>query len=144
MALFVAAVIYILDRLTKSIIIAGLSQSQSVMVIPNIFHITLILNKGTAFGLFKNQSIFFVLLSLLVISVIILYICKNKLRNIILSIALGLILGGAVGNLVDRIRFGYVVDFLDFRIWPVFNIADSAITIGLALLAWNILCIPSS
>lgn len=140
MTFFIAAVVYIIDRFTKSMIVGSVSQGESLRAIPNIFHITLVLNKGTAFGLFKTQEPFFVLLSLFVISFIILYVWKNKLRDVTLSIALGLILGGAVGNLIDRIRFGYVIDFLDFRIWPVFNIADSAITIGLAILAWSIFC----
>lgn len=135
----IASLILILDRITKIIIKGRLLQGESRIILPNLFHITLVLNKGAAFGLFKDQRIFFVSLSCLTILFIIIYIRRNDLKCISSSLALGLILGGAAGNLIDRIRFGYVIDFLDFRIWPVFNVADSSITIGAVMLLCNIL-----
>lgn len=134
-----ASLVLILDRITKHIFFTILSQGQSIKILPNIFHITLVLNKGAAFGVFRGQRTIFILLSILTIALIIFYIGKNRQKGVLLPLALGLILGGAIGNLIDRIRFGYVIDFLDFRIWPVFNIADSALTIGAVILALNIL-----
>ena len=140
--------VYVLDRITKVLVVKNIVQDQSVALIPNIFHITLVYNNGTAFGLFKDQNTPLLWLSLAVIIFIISYIWKKgRDTSWSISLSLGLILGGALGNLTDRIRLGYIIDFIDFRIWPVFNIADSAITIGLIILAWKILtkrCIQSS
>jgi len=135
----IALAVLAIDRLTKYIIYKSLSCGQSVKVLPDIFHLTLVLNKGVAFGLFREQKTFFLLVAFLAIPFIIYYVFKNHHKVIGLPLASGLILGGAVGNLIDRIRFGYVIDFLDFRVWPVFNIADSCITIGAVLLGYNIL-----
>ena len=147
----VALVILVLDRITKFAVTKNLLQGHSIKIMPGIFHITLISNNGTAFGLFRNQNTFFIIFSALVIISIIAYSSKARPARLIhlqhrsggpagpASLALGLILGGAIGNLVDRIKFGYIIDFLDFRIWPVFNIADSAITIGVIILIWSIL-----
>lgn len=139
-----ASAAYLLDRLTKLLAFSGLSDSQSITVIPNIFHITLVLNKGVAFGLLKDQKVLFISVSLLAILFIMVYASRHRAMGAILSSSLGLILGGAAGNLVDRIRFGYVIDFIDFRIWPVFNVADSCITIGTLLLAWRVLGIKAN
>ena len=143
-----ASVVLVLDRLTKYVVMKTLSQGQSIKVVPGIFHISLVLNKGSAFGLFKGQRLLFVSLSTLVIFFICSYIWQKKRQYSFVAFALGLILSGAIGNLIDRLAFGYVIDFLDFRIWPVFNIADSAITIGTMIIIWKILkrkrCIPSS
>ena len=132
----VSLTVIILDQLVKSVVSGNLYLGQSLPVIKNIFHITLVHNTGVAFGLFKNLSSFFILVS----AAVILYILKDLLINhrcysLRKKIAFSLVLGGACGNLIDRFHLGYIVDFLDFRIWPVFNIADSAITIGIFLLA---------
>ena|SRR3989338_3311065 len=127
-----------LDQLSKFIITRCLSQNQSIPLIQGIFHLTLIHNRGAAFGILRNQVPLFISTSILAIILIYFNLKKNKHRKAY-SIALSLILGGALGNLIDRLFFGYVIDFLDFRIWPVFNIADSAITIAAVLLGWEIL-----
>lgn len=139
MTLTVAVLIFILDRVTKYIAVNYLAPGQSAEIIRNIFHFTLVLNSGAAFGLFRGGTIVFIILSLLVIAFIVVYIFRQKTKDTAISVALGLVLGGAAGNLLDRARFGYVIDFLDFRVWPVFNIADSAITVGAALLVLRIL-----
>ena len=133
--LSVSSFIVIVDRLTKYILFRNLSEGESVRVVPGLFHITLVLNSGAAFGLFKGRSVFFTLSTAFVIVFICFYIWRGKCRDLLILAALGLILGGAVGNLIDRVVFGYVIDFLDFRIWPVFNIADASITIGAFILA---------
>lgn len=139
-----AAFVCILDRLIKLIVIENLSCGQSIRILPNIFHLTLVLNTGTAFGLFKNNNAFFISASFIIIIFLVIYIWKYKPVKPVLLLSTGLILGGAIGNLIDRVKFGYIIDFLDFRIWPVFNIADSAISIGVILLIWQILFKPKS
>lgn len=127
-----------LDQLSKFIITRCLLQNQSIPLIKGIFHLTLIHNRGAAFGILRNQVPLFIFTSILAIILIYFNLKKNKHRKAY-SIALSLILGGALGNLIDRLFFGYVIDFIDLRIWPVFNIADSAITIAAVLLGWEIL-----
>lgn len=135
----ICLLILILDQLTKASITASLLPGQSVPLIKNIFHISLVHNTGIAFGLLKNQAIFFVFIAVIVIvSISLDFIYNAKHYTLTKRIALGLVMGGALGNLVDRLRLNYVIDFLDFRIWPVFNIADSAITVGVFLLAIEI------
>lgn len=128
--------VFIFDQLAKKYISKSLALGSSIPVIKNIFHLTLVHNTGVAFGLFKNQQVFFIIITSIVILYIALALFLNRKQNSLSSrIAFGLILGGACGNLFDRLRLGFIVDFFDFRIWPVFNIADSAITLGIFLLA---------
>ena len=134
MFFIIALVVFFLDQASKFAIISKMSQGQSIAVLDNIFHITYIHNAGAAFGLFANQTSFFIVITLLVITAMVIFYWRLQSKDGILPISLGLIVGGSLGNLVDRVRFGEVIDFLDFRIWPVFNLADSAIVIGAALL----------
>ncbi len=134
-----------IDQITKILVLKNLKPNVSLPLINNVFNLTYVKNTGTAFGLFLNQTTLFIIISIITSIAIILYLkfpslfkIKTKLQ-VSIELALCLILGGAMGNLIDRIRFGYVIDFLDFRIWPVFNVADSAITAGAAVLAWRIL-----
>ena len=134
------SVILALDQLTKFIINRLLLLHQSVPVIRGVFHLTLVHNRGAAFGILKNQVWFFILTSAFVIILIYQNLKSNaKKLSFAYRASLILILAGAIGNLIDRLILGYVIDFLDFRIWPVFNIADSAITVGAVLLAYSIL-----
>lgn len=118
-----------LDQVTKNHILRILTLGESIPIIKNIFHLSLVQNTGIAFGLFQGKGIFFIISAVLIIFILI-FLLGLEPKNFKLSFPLALILGGAIGNLIDRLRFGFVVDFLDFRVWPVFNIADSAITIG--------------
>jgi signal peptidase II len=118
---------------------ANLILHQSIPVIRNIFHLTLIHNRGAAFGILKDQSYFFIFMSLLAVIFIYLRLRESQNEEKLLEFALIFILAGTVGNLIDRISFGYVIDFLDFRIWPVFNIADSSITVGAIVLFYTLL-----
>ena len=99
-------------------------------------HIT---NKGAAFGIFPAFSTFFSVVPIVVVIVMLFYYRHLPNEQWVLNVALGLQLGGALGNFIDRIRVGHVVDFIDFKVWPVFNIADSSIVVGVALLALSIL-----
>jgi len=139
-----------LDQLTKFLVTKKLLLNQSLPIIRGIVHFTLIHNRGAAFGLLKNQVYLFILTSIFAIILIYLGLKNTKHKKLsvypaparrsgIYTLSLSLILAGALGNLVDRLCLGYVIDFLDLRIWPVFNIADSAITIGAILLGWSIL-----
>jgi len=140
MIFIIVVLILALDQLTKFIVISNLAIHQSIPVVKNIFYITLVSNRGAAFGILKNQVPLFIFVALFAIGLIYVNMSKSGFKKVSLyKISLALILAGAIGNLIDRLRFGYVVDFLDFRIWPVFNIADSAITIGAILLGWMIL-----
>ena len=134
-----------IDRLSKIFFSRLLDLNESIAVIRNIFHFTLVHNTGIAFGLFKDSGGAFIIIPLILTGLLIynIYYYRHSAhlsRTYIM--AFSLILGGAIGNLIDRIAFGYVIDFIDFRIWPVFNIADSAITVGAAIILFK--CIPSS
>ena len=134
---YLVVAILFLDQLTKYIIGQTIPLGESIPIINNIFHLTHILNRGAAFGIFKNQNLFFIIVAIIAIIFILISLKRKKTPQI--EIALCFILSGAIGNLIDRIRLNAVIDFLDFRIWPVFNIADSAITIGTGLLILQIL-----
>lgn len=128
-----------IDQFSKALVRLKLGLGESIPIIRNILHFTHVRNTGSAFGLFKNSTLFFVLISvvaIIFISILILRSIKKRdfLSRPVFDSGLILIMSGALGNLIDRLRFGYVLDFIDFRIWPVFNIADSAITIGTFLL----------
>lgn len=126
--------IVLLDQLSKIFILENLIPGKSIPIIKSVFHLTLVLNKGGAFGILSGLTSFFILISLIVIGVILAVLAREVFRNEPIprniKTALVCIMAGAGSNLIDRLRFGCVIDFLDFRIWPVFNIADSAITLG--------------
>ena len=129
-----ALFVFILDQLTKSLIRQNIQLNQSIPIIKNALHLTYITNTGSAFGLFKGLNLFFILFSIIVIIAIFYYLRKIVKNKKLLQFAVGLLLGGTIGNLIDRIVYGAVTDFIDFRIWPVFNAADSAVTISAILL----------
>lgn len=134
-----AVLILLIDQGSKYIVKTTMTLYESIPVIPNIFHLTYIENPGAAFGLLANQRVFFVIITVIILTTIIYFYYKLKGENLILRVALGMVVGGAIGNLIDRLRIGAVTDFLDFRIWPVFNIADSAIVVGMIYLAYQII-----
>ena len=136
-----AVSIAVVDRLTKIFFSENLGFGESIPVIKNIFHFTLVHNTGIAFGLFKHHGVVFIIVPIIAIALLVFNLYYYRHNNEVLSLeyilAFSLILGGAIGNLIDRILYGYVIDFIDFRIWPVFNIADSAITIGAVIIAFK-------
>ena len=139
--ILISLTIVILDQLTKAVIANYLILHQSIEIIGGFFNITYIRNPGAAFGLFHDSGEVFRTIFLIGVSIValgaIFFVYRRVKANFPACIALSLIAGGAIGNLVDRIRFGEVTDFLDFYIgqyhWPAFNVADSAITIGVFL-----------
>jgi len=125
--------VLIIDQLLKVVVVSKLNVFENVWIIKNIFSITLVYNYGAAFGILQSQTLLLIILSLAVILFV--WINRKKLAGYptLFQIGLALALGGAFGNLVDRIRLGYVIDFLDFQVWPVFNLADIAIVAGVGL-----------
>ena len=120
----------LLDQLSKLLVRNLLAPGNSVGVI-GFFRITRVENPGAAFGLLPNYQFIFLLTTALVVFFIFAYYRRLKPNDYLIKLALGLELGGALGNLIDRVFLGQVTDFFDFRIWPVFNVADIAIVLGL-------------
>jgi signal peptidase II len=137
MIFIIVTSVILLDQVTKFLALKFLQLNTPVPLIKNFLNLTLVHNRGAAFGLFQNQLLLFVLVSFFAIALI-LYNLKNKTNSTIFKFSLSLILGACIGNLIDRLRFGFVVDFLDLRFWPVFNIADSVITIAALFLTWEL------
>ena len=137
--IWLAALVVLLDQLTKNIVVAMMAEGQSIPIIPNIFHLTYILNPGAAFGMFAHNRTFFICVALLVL-VIVWWFRKEILAEpLCVRAGTALFIGGAVGNLIDRAENGMVVDFFDFRIWPIFNVADIAICVGVGFIIWNLI-----
>ena len=122
------------DQLTKHLVVVSFTPGESLPLIPHVLHLTYVQNTGAAFGLLKGQQTLFIGLSLLVIGWMVWELLTKPSLLVVPMWACSLILGGSVGNLLDRLRLGSVVDFIDLRVWPVFNVGDSAITVGVTLL----------
>ena len=137
------AALIVADQLTKLYISSSMSYHQSIQVIEDFFHITYTHNIGAAFSLLEGQKWFFVLTAFVACVGIVSYINKSKDVTKLSKFALVLIMGGAIGNMIDRVVYGYVIDFLDFYIFgydfPVFNFADCCITIGTGLLLLSLI-----
>jgi len=143
-----AASVIAIDQLTKAVITEKLFMYGTHKVIDGFFNLVYVMNPGAAFGFLSRtpelfRYSFFIGITVLAMLLIIYYLVKSENEKAIITLSLALIFGGAVGNLIDRIRFGAVVDFLDFYIgnwhWPAFNAADSAITVGAALMLWEMI-----
>ena len=138
-----ALLIVATDQISKLWIRSNLTIGESVFEV-GFFRLTYIHNSGAAFGLFQGQSFLLTIIALVGVSALLLYayLFHHKfpfLGNRLGKLALGLVLGGTVGNLIDRINIGYVTDFINFNLWPAFNIADSAIFVGIIMLAFSLL-----
>ena len=134
----VSAVVVVLDQITKALTRSNMDLYDSVPVITNFFHLTYVTNDGMAFGLnFPGGIYVFSVVSIILTAIIFMYLWKEQNNHILMRLSLALILAGAIGNLIDRLRFGEVVDFFDFMIgdfhWYIFNVADSSVTIGMIL-----------
>lgn len=134
----IVAVTLIVDQFSKYLITSGMETGESLAVFPPVFYITYVLNPGAAFGMLPNQTNLFIIVSMLVITGVLIGYRFLPRERVWTYIALGMVAGGAMGNLIDRVRMGLVIDFLDFRVWPVFNLADSAIVIGAVILVLDV------
>ncbi|HLA40376.1 MAG TPA: signal peptidase II [Candidatus Glassbacteria bacterium] len=146
--LWISLAVLLLDQLTKLAVVAKFSHDSTISIIPGLFRLVRVENRGIAFGMFSDSpspltSIIMVLISVAAIGLVGVLLWQNPPSAARSGAGLALILGGAAGNLIDRLARGHVVDFLDFYLgsyhWPAFNIADSAISIGAATLLWDLL-----
>ena len=140
LGLAIAAVVLIVDQIVKAWVLSWLGPAPVAVALTSFVNLVSVWNYGISFGLFNTGSAaaayLFVILALAIASALVVWLKRTDRR--LIAAALGLIIGGAIGNIVDRLRFGAVYDFLDFHVlgwhWPAFNVADSAVSIGVALL----------
>jgi signal peptidase II len=129
----VAIAAVIADQLTKAIVTNRLDLNDQVHIVGpfSIHHVT---NSGIAFGLFASATSIVIFLTMLAVAWMLYFFARSGARHPVLPVALGLVIGGSVSNLIDRVRLGHVTDFLDFKYWPAFNLADTFIVVGVAAL----------
>lgn len=135
----VATLVVIIDQITKAIVRSVIPIGESLPVIPGVVYLTHIANSGAAFGILQNNRVIFLVATAIVIGLILYFQRTLAKENRSVNLFLGLVMGGSIGNLIDRVTTGSVTDFIDFRFWPVFNVADSAIVIGAIFLGMIIL-----
>ena len=128
-----------LDQFTKNIVMRSMVPGQSIPLIQDVFHLTYVLNPGAAFGILSNQRMFLLITGAVLIAATAYFYPLLKKSDGCLKLGATSILSGAVANLIDRVQTGYVVDFFDFRVWPVFNVADIAIVLGMGFMIYSIL-----
>ena len=129
-------VFLVLDQLLKYWIRSNMTIGQSIPVISGIFHITYIENPGAAFGILANHRILFLLLTIAITGIMVYLYLSLRNKKSLAALSLGLVISGAAGNFIDRFLRGTVTDMFDFQIWPIFNIADICICIGIAILCY--------
>ena len=139
LSLTVAAIIFIMDQWSKfSILQQPELSTDKAIEITSFFNLVLVFNRGVSFGMFaeQNQPLILIAIAAIILSILLVWLWRNS--SIMVAVGVGFIIGGAIGNVVDRLRYGAVVDFLDFHInnlhWPAFNIADSFVFIGVVVL----------
>lgn len=137
--ILVSVGLLLIDQWSKWLVMKKMLIGQSIPVIDHVFYMTFVRNPGAAFSMLPYKTTFFVIITLAVIIGILVYVSRIPKEKILFKTGLALMLGGAVGNLIDRIRFGSVIDFFDFRVWPVFNVADMGICVGVGILLFEII-----
>ncbi|MPY73659.1 MAG: signal peptidase II [Alphaproteobacteria bacterium] len=143
LGLLIAVPIVVFDQLTKWWVLADLMDPPQAVAVTSFFNLVLVWNRGVSFGLFDSDSHWGpIVLSAFALAIsVVLVVWLRKVGSRLPAVAIGMVLGGAIGNVIDRVRFGAVVDFLDFHAfgyhWPAFNVADSAISIGVGLLLYD-------
>lgn len=136
--LLISLAVILVDQITKHYAM-NLKGKENIIIIEDFLEFTYLENRGAAFGILQGKSLLFVIIAVLVIAYIIYFLVKNPDLHLLIKISFALIIGGAIGNLIDRLVRGYVVDFIFVRFWgyydfPVFNVADMAVVIGVILL----------
>ena len=136
--IIISIILLCIDQISKLLVVNLLTKTDSITIIKNFFYLTYINNDGAAISILVGKRIFLILIAVLVIVMLIRYIKKNNIQNKLELVSISLIIGGSLGNLMDRVVRGYVIDFLDFKIFnynfPIFNLADTFIVIGVFLL----------
>lgn len=145
MEFFLIGFIIFADQMSKYAAIKFLKDKRPLNIIDNFFQLNYVENRGAAFGILEHKRLFFVIITLLILAFLLFYLIKNHtILSIYTKLSLSMLIGGAAGNLIDRIRFGYVVDFISFKLkgiynFPVFNLADTFIVISTFLIVFIIL-----
>ena len=136
--IIISIILLCIDQISKLLVVNLLTKTDSITIIKNFFYLTYINNDGAAFSILVGKRIFLILIAVLAIVMLIRYIKKNNIQNKLELVSISLIIGGSLGNLMDRVVRGYVIDFLDFKIFnynfPIFNLAATFIVIGVFLL----------
>ena len=136
--IIISIILLCIDQISKLLVVNLLTKTDSITIIKNFFYLTYINNDGAAFSILVGKRIFLILIAVLVTVMLIRYIKKNNIQYKLELVSISLIIGGSLGNLMDRVVRGYVIDFLDFKIFnynfPIFNLADTFIVIGVFLL----------
>lgn len=141
----VALMIFGVDQVSKYLVLTRLALGESWNPVPGLgryVSVTHVINPGAAFGLFPDQGSLFAVIAVVVVLAILVYYRYLPARNPLVRLSLALQLGGALGNLADRLQHGFVIDFIDFKIWPVFNLADITIVTGVGILAYFLMQMP--
>ena len=138
--LFVSLPLYAVDQLTKHLVLRFISAYEARIIVPDFFSLVNVTNTGAAFGSFKGNNVFFILISIIALVVVTILLLRPRLRDPWRDLSLALLLAGILGNLTDRLLYGHVIDFLLFNLhvryadpWPAFNVADSCISIAVVL-----------
>ena len=138
--LFLSLPLYALDQLTKQLVLRFISPYEARIIVPDFFSLVNVTNTGAAFGSFKGNNVFFILISIIALVVVTILLLRARLRDAWRDLSLALLLAGILGNLTDRLLYGHVIDFLLFNLhvryadpWPAFNVADSCISIAVVL-----------
>ncbi|MBP2663399.1 MAG: lspA [Firmicutes bacterium] len=138
----IATTIILIDQCSKQYIQSQMLPGMSIPVVDGIFHITYVLNPGAAFGILENQRMLFIAIALVMLGLTVYFLKHIPEPFRLMRLGLSLLSGGAIGNVIDRVQTGYVVDFFDFRIWPVFNLADIAIVTGVGCVIYALVFMP--
>ena len=130
----IALLVFVFDTFVKTFISGHFYPARSVSLIKGLLNLTYVRNTGVAFGLFPGKRILLILISIAVCAIVVYFYTKTKKKDFLLKIAFAIILGGSLCNMFDRIFYGYVIDYIDFRVFPVFNLSDVAINTGVFLI----------
>jgi len=130
----VALLVFVFDTFVKSLISGHFHPADSVPLIRGILNLTYVRNTGVAFGLFPGKRLLLILISIAVCAIVIYFYSRTRKKDLLLRVAFAIILGGSLCNLFDRIFYGYVIDYVDFKVFPVFNLSDVAINLGVFLI----------
>ncbi len=134
-----AGIVAALDQLIKGLVARSLLPGQSIPLIPGFLSLSRVHNTGSAFGILEGRNLILIFVVIAVSAYLVWVVLRGHLPGILGQLGLGLILGGAIGNLADRVVRGYVIDYIDFRFFPAFNLADSCVVIGTVLMGLSIL-----
>jgi signal peptidase II len=138
--LFLSLPLYAVDQLTKHLVLRSITSYDSRILVPDFFSLVNVTNTGAAFGSFRGNNAFFIVLSFVALVVVTVLLLRQRTRDVWRDVPLGLLLAGILGNLTDRLLYGHVIDFLLFNLhvryadpWPAFNVADSCISVAVLL-----------